>query len=127
MTATSAIDLDVFRPTKHPDSKVHLLPCKINHEGPANMEYFIESAGENNCSTTTIRGRKLIGKELELPQDYKLSIISQQIQSWVVTGKPSSLTVWEHCDEPDGYNCAAMNINDWVRLNDSLHCEIPID
>ena len=125
MAVENILDPDMFCDSNHPQSKVHLLPCKIHYDGPANMEYFIETKTQETQLTSTLRGRKLVGKEMEMPLGYSYSIITQQKdQSWKVVGKGSNLTVWEHDDEPNGYNCAAMNLNDWVKISEALHRDV---
>lgn len=48
--------------------KVHLLPCNINYDGPAPISnYFqIEASGDLSNFTSHFRGRKLVGKKVDL-------------------------------------------------------------
>jgi len=50
----------------------NILPCKINFNGPVNASerYWNIKNDENGQKTTYFRGRKLVGKDVNLPEDY---------------------------------------------------------
>ena len=62
---------------------IHLLPCKIHHDGPARVsEYFMpQQINENDGETVyeaSFRGRRLAGKKMELPSNVTGIILRQQ-------------------------------------------------
>ena len=121
MAIENLLDPEIFQASDTPKLNVNLLPCKIHYDGPCNMDYFVV----DDQLTSTFRGRKLIGKPLDLPPDYKLCVVSQlKNESWKMIGQATETLVWEHDGEPNGYSCPAMNLKDWVKLSDCLHEEI---
>jgi len=50
----------------------HILPCKINFNGPvdASERYWNINNDENGQKITYFRGRKLVGKDVNLPKGY---------------------------------------------------------
>lgn len=60
-----------------PSMQLHLLPCRIEHDGPAKVStYFLVEESENreNATETALevgfRGRQLKGREISLPDNY---------------------------------------------------------
>lgn len=50
----------------------NILPCKISFNGPvdASERYWAIKNDESGQKTTYFRGRKFVGKELDLPEGY---------------------------------------------------------
>ncbi|KAI1463047.1 ribonuclease H1 small subunit [Daldinia caldariorum] len=57
-------------------AQVHLLPCRIHHDGNVNPveTYWSPSENEDNTKTAYLRGRKLQGKAVKLPEGYYGSV-----------------------------------------------------
>ncbi|KAI1097067.1 ribonuclease H1 small subunit [Jackrogersella minutella] len=57
-------------------AQVHLLPCRINHDGNVNPidTYWNPDEGQDQVKTAYLRGRKLHGKAVKLPEGYYGSI-----------------------------------------------------
>ena len=85
-------------------SKVHLLPCTINYNGPAPIDcYFIpEESLETKEITSNFRGRKLVGKEVKLPEERHGYILESFNKNKITINSTfQSITVWEHDIQPD--------------------------
>ncbi|KAI1373250.1 ribonuclease H1 small subunit [Hypoxylon crocopeplum] len=60
-------------------AQVHLLPCRINHDGNVNPTdaYWSPSEDQDKTKTAYLRGRKLYGKAVDLPQGYYGSVVEK--------------------------------------------------
>lgn len=69
-----------------PSQELHLLPCEIDHNGPAKVSsYFVQipsadPATGKPCSTATFRGRQLYGTKNQLPTKYTGKDSQQKIK-----------------------------------------------
>lgn len=102
---------------KNGESRIHLLPCNINYDGPADINsYFISKiknvTNSNGSSTLNahIRGRELKGKEIILPKECVGLICVNGSDScnednidnkWISEGHFGSFISWQHDVEPD--------------------------
>ncbi|GAB7343200.1 hypothetical protein MBLNU457_1267t1 [Dothideomycetes sp. NU457] len=57
----------------------NILPCKVSYNGPVNASerYWAIKNDESGQKTTYFRGRKLVGKELNLPEGYSGAVIQK--------------------------------------------------
>jgi ribonuclease H2 subunit C len=95
----------------------HLLPCKIDYEGETQFKkYFVI-----NNKTSTLRGRGLQGKDLDL--DQKTVLIRKIGDQWRVEKKSSRTTIWCHDQEPSKENCSILNAKAWIQLSRSIHSD----
>ncbi|KAI1135070.1 ribonuclease H1 small subunit [Hypoxylon sp. FL0543] len=60
-------------------AKVNLLPCRIHHDGNVHPidTYWNPSDGQDQVKTAYLRGRKLHGKAVKLPEGYYGSIVEK--------------------------------------------------
>jgi len=99
---------------------VHYLPCKINYNGPTDVNNYFQITktndkylqhGSNNHQNyelkSTFRGRELIGKEVILPANI-IGIHAIQHpprekyeMTWEVVGSYDKITMWQHDIAPD--------------------------
>ncbi|KAI2619185.1 ribonuclease H1 small subunit [Hypoxylon sp. NC1633] len=61
------------------EAQVHLLPCRIHHDGNVNPTdaYWNPSESQDQTKTAYIRGRKLHGKAVKLPEGYYGSVVKK--------------------------------------------------
>jgi ribonuclease H2 subunit C len=99
------------------ESRVHLLPCNINYDGPADINsYFISKiknikiSNGSHTLNSHIRGRQLKGKEIILPKGCAGLICSNRSDSsnedntdetWISESHFGSFISWQHDVEPD--------------------------
>uniref|UniRef100_A0A671NW55 Ribonuclease H2 subunit C-like n=1 Tax=Sinocyclocheilus anshuiensis TaxID=1608454 RepID=A0A671NW55_9TELE len=69
-SCVTAIRLDSLKQADKP--QIHLLPCEIEHDGPAEVfKFFNPTVKEHKHETTvSFRGRGLKGQELHCPNGY---------------------------------------------------------
>lgn len=79
------------------DSKVHLLSCKIAHDGSAPIATYFKPSG----NTAHFRGRELKGKVFELPPGASGHCVVKANRKVSVSGGFTSITAWQH-DVPPG-------------------------
>lgn len=136
------IDSDVFNKHKKSETRhnLNLIPCKINHDGPAKVDTFMveEETGEPLVTQTTFRGRLLKGKMLELPNEYQISIVSEDNRKssnfrilisadgesdsyWKCDAKVCGMRVYSHDDAPDEFNSSVMNITKITKICSIMH------
>ncbi|KAI1383655.1 ribonuclease H1 small subunit [Hypoxylon trugodes] len=60
-------------------AQVNLLPCRIHHDGNISPidTYWSPDEGEEQTKTAYIRGRKLHGKSVKLPEGYYGSVVEK--------------------------------------------------
>jgi ribonuclease H2 subunit C len=86
------------------ESNLHYLPCGIKFDGPVPVEsYFkpILSSSAPNTLESSFRGRKLIGKEVILPNNVTgITVQTNSSSQLDITGVFSNVVVWEHDKKP---------------------------
>ena len=66
-----------LEPAQKKSQNVHLLPCQIDHNGPAQVStYFVQTDGADPltggpCKGSAFRGRQLFGLMNRLPSEFK--------------------------------------------------------
>ncbi|KAI1646570.1 ribonuclease H1 small subunit [Daldinia loculata] len=60
-------------------AQIHLLPCRIHHDGEVNPveTYWNPNESEDQTKTAYLRGRKLHGKVVKLPEGYHGSVVEK--------------------------------------------------
>ncbi|KAI4499099.1 hypothetical protein M0802_005682 [Mischocyttarus mexicanus] len=112
-------------------SVIHLMPCKINFDGPANVSSFFQSCiqetDNENCSIS-FRGRPLQGKKIQIPKDYKGIIFFEHKKPAFEDIKRnlysnsffSEFTYWNY-DKIPSKNDALAKALDWIDIAEALH------
>ncbi|XP_043828858.1 ribonuclease H2 subunit C [Dromiciops gliroides] len=119
---------------------LHLLPCEIQHNGPAAVSRFFSPAIRPGPSgpVVSFRGRSLHGKEVTLPSGYVGLVLReedksegpeasvQEDRSVQAIGTFSYFTFWglETPPEPDARMHGALN---WPRLATAIHAPVTED
>ncbi len=80
------------------DSRVHLLPCKIDFDGPAPVSSYFKPSGD----TAFFRGRELKGKVVEVPAGMTGASVVRTNKTVSVSGTFRSISVWQHDKAPGG-------------------------
>nr|CAH0103756.1 unnamed protein product [Daphnia galeata] len=114
---------------------VHSMPCKINHNGQANVTGFftpyIENKELNGCSgvsESSFRGYPLQGKKIVIPVGFKGIVVSEtkkpltdvEERNLVVSKKFCEITYWNW----DCFPVSDDSINqsmDWLILSKMIH------
>lgn len=68
---------------------LHILPFKIKHDGEANVSknFYVEEL--NSVYSSNFRGRKLVGKRLDLPDGFGFYIDSKKTEKVIQWGRDS--------------------------------------
>jgi ribonuclease H2 subunit C len=129
-------DLHFKRPC---DNSIHLLPCSIDHDGPAPVKDFfhpqhVEGQAEPVLEAT-LRGRLLRGRQVELPKGIRGIVLQQSTpprsrelehQNYAKEKSTySNMVYWNHDAAPTegDYLPQALKIFDVAK---SVHNPIPI-
>ncbi|CAG8493609.1 11325_t:CDS:2 [Scutellospora calospora] len=141
--ATSAHQTNLDRS----EIQVHQLPCNINHNGKANIEnYFLVNALDDKTNQdiytlmdeptnpketlyeTFFRGRRLIGKDVILDDEYEGCIFkeslhksNEEMRNWETSLKFNSFMVWEHNTIPQPSNNRLLSSLDWLEVSNAVH------
>ncbi|KAI0456510.1 ribonuclease H2, subunit C [Xylaria acuta] len=77
---------------------VNLLPCRIHHDGDVNPSdtFWNPTKSEDSSHTAYLRGRKLHGKAVKLPEGYHGVVVEKS------DAKPETVTKQEPADEDVG-------------------------
>ncbi|EMR08736.1 hypothetical protein PNEG_02911 [Pneumocystis murina B123] len=139
------------------DCKVHLLPCQIQWDGPANVsKYFhVRSTPDNSTYYATFRGRGLEGNSFILPSTYEGAIyntdspISQMFEQlndncstnnidlnetivptkkWHQIGTFSAFNIWKQIPHYDTeFGTSIRTLKEWINLADIIHSVTEIE
>jgi len=123
---------------------VHLLPCQIDHTGPAKVSsYFIQTHGTDpasggSCTTAAFRGRQLFGIMSRLPPGYKGCVYAERVDHDTERMEEDAeimhecidqfdeFTVWKHDNAPDTKTDPFFVAMEWSNIATHLHTPIPI-
>lgn len=108
---------------------VHLLPCEIEHNGPAQVSQYL-AATVKDCKqekTVSFRGRGLKGQELRCPQGYTGLVLKeinktgsdQEDRTVRVSSVFDKLTYWNLETPPNSDDTVVMAM-DWPELAEAV-------
>lgn len=75
---------------------LHLLPCQIQHDGPAPVSDFFRCEDCQNKQRAHFRGRELVGQKISLPTNVKGCICKKKSSSYDIVDRFHSINVWQH-------------------------------
>lgn len=81
-------------------TSVNILPCRIDHNGPAKVtkRYWRPETEKDGTKTAYFRGRRLRGKSLKVPQGYK-GLILKSTEKTLVEAVPVQIVEEEADDD----------------------------
>ncbi|XP_068449093.1 ribonuclease H2 subunit C isoform X1 [Clinocottus analis] len=109
---------------------VHLMPCEIEDNGPAEVSKYL-TATTKDCKlekTVSFRGRGLKGRELSCPQGYTGLVLKevdkassdQEDRTLRVSSVFDKLTYWNLETPPNSDDTVVMAM-DWPELAEAIH------
>ncbi|XP_056238494.1 ribonuclease H2 subunit C isoform X2 [Seriola aureovittata] len=106
---------------------VHLMPCEIEHNGPAQVSQYF-TATTKDQKTVSFRGRGLKGQELSCPQGYTGLVLKeinksgsdQEDRTVKVSSVFDKLTYW-NLETPPNSDDAVVMAMDWPELAEAIH------
>ena len=127
-----------FTKNQHPSNAVHLLPCTIDHDGPARVSDFFKPRQIDNKPylEATLRGRLLRGAELKLPVGINGIVLQQatpprsrvlEHQNYAAEQRTfDSIIYWNHDSFPTetDYLPQALKVFDVAR---AVNTPIPVE
>ncbi|XP_047440320.1 ribonuclease H2 subunit C [Mugil cephalus] len=109
---------------------VHLLPCEIEHNGPAQVSQYFDATikDRKQGKTVSFRGRELKGQELSCPQGFTGLVLKeinkpgsdQEDRTVRVTSVFDKLTYWNLETAPNSDDTVVMAM-DWPELAEAIH------
>ncbi|KAI4867967.1 ribonuclease H1 small subunit [Hypoxylon rubiginosum] len=133
------------------NASVHLLPCRIHHDGKVGPvdAYWNPNEGQDKTRTAYLRGRKLHGKAVKLPEGYYGSVVEksepkkpektqeemvedvemqddqdEQPEMGVMQGKATfdELMVWGHESLVDSNEDPYLRgVEEWISFAEQIH------
>ncbi|CEI62894.1 unnamed protein product [Fusarium venenatum] len=125
----------------------NILPCRIHHDGPIEptSSYWTPAATD-----AYFRGRKLQGKVVKLPEDYRGIVVErvpqqdpktaveehvvdldaeeEQIESMQITAEFDEMVVWGHEALADASaDPYVRSMEEWLQVADKIHSYSPPD
>ncbi|XP_051716164.1 ribonuclease H2 subunit C [Ctenopharyngodon idella] len=127
-SCVTSIRLDSLKQADKP--QIHLLPCEIEHDGPAEVfKYFNPTVKERKQETTvSFRGRGLKGQELNCPQGYT-GLVLKEVQKPAsdqedrivkVSSVFHNFTYWNLETRPTSDDGVVMAMA-WPQLAEAIH------
>ncbi|XP_033853445.3 ribonuclease H2 subunit C isoform X1 [Acipenser ruthenus] len=133
MSGSRVIRLDLASLQRAGGDSVHLLPCEIEHDGPANVgRYFSPAVKETKSEMiVSFRGRGLKGQEVSVPQGYSGMVLKEdhkpvsedEDRSLRVRSTFSTLTCWNLETPPSSDDGVVMAMN-WPVIAEAIHAPI---
>ncbi|KAG0172654.1 hypothetical protein DFQ28_007372 [Apophysomyces sp. BC1034] len=114
---------------KDAQSKAHLLPFSVDLEGPvAAQQYLNVESTEDNTKTTILLGRKLVGRNVNLPCEGHIWRPDHDNEDrWVKTGAPiSEFVLWKKDRSPDENDARLKAMEGWFDIAEAIHEPIPL-
>ncbi|XP_029367648.1 ribonuclease H2 subunit C [Echeneis naucrates] len=109
---------------------LHLMPCEIEHNGPAQVsQYFTATMKECKYEkTVSFRGRGLKGQELSCPEGYTGLVLKetnksgsdQEDRTVQVSSVFDKLTYW-NLETPPNSDDSVVKAMDWPKLAEAIH------
>ncbi|KAM9375989.1 ribonuclease H2 subunit C [Pholidichthys leucotaenia] len=109
---------------------VHLMPCEIEHSGPAQVsQYFTATTKKRKQEkSVSFRGRGLKGQEISCPQGYTGLVLKefnkpgsdQEDRTVRVSSVFSKMTYWNLETPPTSDDTIVMAM-DWPELAEAIH------
>ncbi|KAJ3588162.1 hypothetical protein NHX12_011756 [Muraenolepis orangiensis] len=109
---------------------VHLMPCEIEYNGPAQVSQYLTSTIKDRKQEKTVsfRGRGLRGAELSCPQGYTGLVLKdvnpnasdQEDRTVKVSSTFDKLTYWNLETPPNSDDTLVMSM-DWPELAEAIH------
>ncbi|XP_061900210.1 ribonuclease H2 subunit C [Entelurus aequoreus] len=113
-----------------PRQPVHMIPCDIEHNGPAQVSQYFTAAVKDRKheKTVSFRGRGLKGQELTCPQGYTGLVLEeinttgsdQEDRTLKVSSVFDKLTYW-NLETPPNSDDAVVMAMDWPELAAAIH------
>ncbi|KAJ3173741.1 Ribonuclease H2 subunit C [Geranomyces variabilis] len=110
--------------------KLHLLPCQIDHNGPANVSSFFVVESNPDCPSTVqsaFRGRSLQGVRAKVPANYQGVIYREddshpsKERALKAAGSFETFVAWGHDDLPTTESNDVMRMLAWLEIAEDLH------
>uniref|UniRef100_A0A3Q3EJH5 Ribonuclease H2, subunit C n=1 Tax=Labrus bergylta TaxID=56723 RepID=A0A3Q3EJH5_9LABR len=112
-----------------PRVPVHLMPCEIEHEGPAQVSQYLTATTKNSKQEKTVsfRGRRLKGQELSCPQGFTGLVLKeinkpgsdQEDRTVKLSSVFDKLTYWNLETPPNSDDTVVMAM-DWPELAEAV-------
>ena len=115
-------------------AELHLLPCEIQHSGPAAVSTYFKpkpsAEGEAGSFQAAFRGRRLRGEKVVPPPGYvgavledtlEASVADGELRKWVHKTSFDELTLWGHDDAPMADEETLFKAMRWAAVADVLH------
>ncbi|XP_036934063.1 ribonuclease H2 subunit C [Acanthopagrus latus] len=109
---------------------VHLMPCEIEHDGPAQVSQYITATTKDHKheKTVSFRGHGLKGQELSCPQGYTGLVLKeidkpgsdQEDRTVRLSSVFDKLTYWNLETPPNSDDTVVMAM-DWPELAEAIH------
>ncbi|KFM59927.1 Ribonuclease H2 subunit C, partial [Stegodyphus mimosarum] len=111
----------------------HLMPCKIEYDGNANVSKFYASniREENGVLKSSFRGHPLQGQIVQVPNGYKGVVLeenpkfssSEDKREFKIKGTFEKFTAW-NWDKIPSHNDKLIKALQWIDIASALHTSV---
>ncbi|XP_057706000.1 ribonuclease H2 subunit C [Corythoichthys intestinalis] len=127
---SSVIRVDASSADLAPQEPLHLIPCEIEHNGPAQISQYFNAAikERKHEMTVSFRGRGLKGQYITCPQGYTGIVLKelnkpgsdQEDRTLTIASLFDKLTYW-NLETPPNSDDAVVMAMDWPELAEAIH------
>jgi len=137
--------LAIRKTTASDSTSINILPCRINQSGPTKVtkRYWQPRAEANKTKTAHFRGRRLRGRVVKLPEQYRGIVLKPSDQTIIEPILPADddeepelpepvkvveevsnfdeMTIWGHDQLPASDDNFINGVEEWISFAEAIH------
>ena len=139
--------LAISKSSSFDESSVNILPCRIDHNGPAKVtkRFWQPRTEADSTKTAHFRGRRLRGKTIKVPEKYQGLVLKATDKTIIEPVQPAEdddeeepelpepvkvvdevstfdeMIVWGHDQVPAADDSFVKGIEEWIAFAEAIH------
>ena len=113
------------------DSKTvcHSIPCKVDSDGSANVDKYFEptirqSEKDSSVLLSSFRGRPLVGRQIDLPQNSSAFLIKESKNGEFVANDKFDQIIHWNLDKTPSESDTLPQVVQWIQVSEAIHSPI---
>lgn len=107
----------------------HSIPCKVKTDSEANVGQYFEptirqSDREDSVLLSSFRGRPLIGKQIDLPQNCSAFVVKTTKKDELVAENSFNRIIDWNLDKTPSESDSLPQLVQWIKISEAIHSSI---